>query len=545
MTTTHSSAQTVSPVARLIALLRLERNDLWVAIVFSVAIGVLSLAAPIATQALVNTVAFGSLIQPLVFLTLLVLGLLAVSAVLQALRFHVVEMLQRRLFVRMASESVHRLLHARVDVLRENNGPELVNRFLDVVTVQKAGATLLIDGLSIFTQTFAGMALLAVYHPWLLAFDAGLLVAVLVVLIPAGHGAIETAVKESKSKYALVAWLEETARNERTFRATAPARFAAERTDSLVQNYLGYRTKHFRIVMRQLTGSLVLQAIASATLLGVGGMLVIERQLTLGQLVAAELVVAAVLASITKLAKHLEIFYDLLASLDKLGSLTDLPGEMSGSGSVESTGPAAISMRGPSFHVDVHPGEKVALCGLSGSGKSSLIDTICGYRDAHGTSVTFDGVDIRSLKLGEYRSQTGLVRGVEIFHGSILDNIRVGRDLSVASMQRTLEQVGLWSTIQDLPRGLETILSTGGHPLSEGQKQALMIVRAIAGNPRLLIIDETLDAVQDSAERELLTSILFAPDAPWTLLLVTARVDLERRCSRIVEVTRHGLKEVA
>lgn len=541
----ESRIDPLSPHHRLFALLRLERNDLWVAVVFSLAIGLLTLAVPITTQALVNTVAFGTLLQPLVVLSVLVFTLLVVSAVLQTIRFHVVEVLQRRVFVRLASECLHRLLHARADVLRLCNGPEVVNRFLDIVIVQKAGATLLVDGLSVLMQTVTGMALLGVYHPSLLAFDAVLLAALLVVIFPAGIGAIPTAVKESKAKYALVAWLEELARNSLTFRGEAQARFAAHRCDELVRHYLTYRSKHFRILLRQFAGSLLLQAIASAALLGVGGMLVISRQLTLGQLVAAELVVAAILSGISKLAKHLESFYDLLASLDKLGTLTDLPGETSGKLHPPDNTPVAIVVRSPHFNLAIAPREKVALRGISGSGKSTLLDALTGYTSLPRLSVELDGVDIRNLALRQLRSGTALVRGVELFHGSILDNVRVGRELSADQVQRALEQVGVWTVIQALPNRLETVLATCGAPLSEGQKQALMMARAIVGSPRLLLIDEALDSVQDSVERELFTTLLFDSMSCWTLVLVTAREDLIGRCDRVITLTPEGLQEAA
>ena len=535
----------ISPQQRLFALLKLERNDLAVAAIFSLAIAALTLAVPIATQALVNTVSFGTLLQPLVLLSIIVLVLLLVSSVLQSIRFYVVEVLQRRVFVRLASESAHRLLHAKLEALRLQNGPELVNRFLDIVTVQKAGSTLLVDGLSVFTQTITGMALLGIYHPWLLAFDAVLLSAMLIVMFPLGFGAVHTAVNESKAKHALVGWLEEIARNATTFRGIAQCEFAMQKCDSMVEKYLSYRSQHFRILLRQFGGSLLLQALASAALLGLGGMLVIDRQLTLGQLVAAELVVTAVLSGISKLAKHLEMFYDLLASLDKLGALTDIPGETHGDDPSQCRGPAAVLVRAPQYRMQIARGEKVALRGLSGSGKSTLLDAICGYAEIAGMAVEIDGADIRNLRLRELRTDVALVRVAEIFQGTVIDNVRVGRELSSAQVQDALELVGVWPIVQALPLGLNTAIATGGWPLSEGQKQALMMARAIIGEPRLLIIDEALDAIQDSQERELLTEILFAKDAPWTSLLVTSREDLMNRCDRVLTLSREGLEEAA
>ncbi len=531
------------PHRRLLALLSAERSDLWVAVIFSIAIGLLSLAVPVATQALVNTVAFGNLLQPLLVLSLIVLCVLSVSAALQLFRYRVVEMLQRRVFVRLASESVNRLLRARTDVLRLQNGPEVVNRFLDIVTVQKAGASLLVDGLSVAMQTLMGMILLGLYHPWLLAFDAVILAALFIVIIPLGAGAIDTAIGESKAKYALVGWLEEIARNTTTFRGESQARFAFDRCDALVHEYLNYRAKHFRIVLRQFAGSLALQAMASAALLGVGGLLVIQRQLTLGQLVAAELVVAAVLSGISKFSKHLETFYDLLAALDKLGALTSLAVEPSGHEPLpSSSAPVSLAIRGRGFSLDLPPGGSIGLTGASGAGKSALIDTICGYADAPGGAVEIDGVDIRNLRLDQVRSQVVVVRAPEIFHGSILDNVRVGRNLTSAAVQRALAQVGAWDAIQDLPDGVDSVLATGGAPLPDSRKQMLNFARAVAGHPRLLIVDEALDAIQDSGHRENLAALLFDPASPWTLILVSSRPELLRRCSRLLHLPSGELK---
>jgi len=535
------------PFARLRQILRLESDALSIAIIYSASVGLLSLAMPVATQSLVNTIAFGNLLQPLVVLSLLVLTVLSISAVLQALRFHVVEILQRRIFVRISSDSANRLLRARADALREQNGPELVNRFLEVVTLQKSASTLLVDGLSVLMQTVIGMILLAVYHPWLLAFDILMLAGILLVTFPLGFGAVSTAIQESKAKYDLVAWLEETARFPATFRGRAAMSYALRRTDRLVGEYLTHRSAHFRILLRQYLGALGLQAIASAALLGVGGWLVISRQLTLGQLIAAELVVTVVVSGFSKLGKHLEVFYDLLAAMDKLGYLTDIPLESTGAEPpLRATGPVRVTLRGGPWPLEIPPGQRVAITGHSGSGKSRLIDTICGYRPVPDGAIEIDGVDIRQLRLSDLRATMALVRSVEIFHGTILENLRVGRDnLDIPAINDALARTGLLKQVAALPAGLDTMLATGGTPLSEGQSQALVMARAIAGRPSFLAIDETLDHIQDVEERQLLLDTLFDSQAPWTLLVATARADILERCQRVIHLEGGTVREAA
>src|SRR5688572_1350173 len=132
-----SPSTVLTPLARLVALLRTERRDVLLIVVYSVAIGLLSLAVPVAAQSLVNTIAFGAVLQPLVVLATIVFAALLAAGALQLLRAWGVEMVQRRIFVRLAGQVADRLLRVRVEAFDRQNGPELVNRFFDVTTVQK------------------------------------------------------------------------------------------------------------------------------------------------------------------------------------------------------------------------------------------------------------------------------------------------------------------------------------------------------------------------------------------------------------------------
>lgn len=547
----------VHPWERLKDLLRVESNEFWVAVLYSLAIGMVSLVLPVAVQALVNSVAFGTVLQPIVVLTAMVFLALCFSTILTAYRHWVVELIQRRLFVRMAGQATVKLVNVDPQAFDRYHGPELVNRFLDVATVQKTSAGLLIDGLSVFTQTVIGMVLLAVYHPWLLAFDVLLLISILVVLFPMGRGAIPTSVKESKAKYAVVAWLEEIARHQISFRTRVGARLAEEKTNSLVTDYLKHRASHFRILMRQIVGSFMLQAFASASLLGVGGWLVVERQLTLGQLVAAEIVVALVVSSFTKFGKHLESYYDLMAAVDKLGYLTDLPSERTGGEPLPGReGPASVRIAGASVITDSRgvllksvsiefaQGSKTGIVGGTGSGKSTLLDLVYGLRVPQSGYLEFNGRDYREIRLGDLRDRISLVREPEIFEGTLMENLRLGLDTCDSDDARAvLKKVGLLDHILELPEGLNTKLQTGGLPLSPGQRVQLVLARALLRQPKLLILDESLDWLDDLLEREMLLDALFAPGAPWTLIVVSQSEDILARCDRVLEVRDRQVRE--
>jgi len=540
------------PLRRLLGLLRPESRDIGVVIVYSIGVGVLSLAVPITAMAVVNTTALATLVQQLLVLCLALLVSLGLASLLRVLQTIVVEYLQQRIFVRVVADLAYRLPRVELKAFDRQHGPELVNRFFDVLTVQKASATLLLDGVAVVLQMVVGLALLAFYHQVLLGFDVLLMAGLAFVVVGLGRGAVPSAIRESRAKYMVAGWIEEMARHPIAFKFNGGPYFARERADELARRYLLARQSHFRIVLRQIAFALGLQTLAITALLGLGGYLVIEGQLTLGQLVAAEIVVTLVVASFTKLGKQLESYYDLLAAMDKLGQLTDLPLEREdGVAHHARTKGAAVRFHQVGFiyeeghrtvldglDLSIEAGERVALVGPNGAGKSTLIDLLFGMRTPTRGYIEIDGMDLRDIRLESLRNHIAVVKGIEIFEGSVFDNVRMGREhLTLADVRHALEVVGLLNDILDFPEGLQTRLSTGGTPLSLGQAERLMLARAIAGSPRLLVLDEVLDDMDQEVRNEVLPAIT-GPDARWTLLVVTHSQDVARLCDRQVRLTR-------
>ncbi len=549
-----------APHRRFFGLLRPERADIVTILLFSVVNGVLLLATPLAVDAVVNNIAFGGqqkvYVQALAVLAFALFAFLALLAVLRAGQHYVMEVIQRRLFLRVMADLAWRLPRVEAAAVEQTRGPELVNRFFEVVTVQKSASLLLLEGVNLVLSAVIGLLVLGFYHPFLLAFDIVLVAALVFVVFVMGRGAVSTSIRESYAKHAVAGWLEQMALFPLLFRSEGAAEFGLRRIDELGREYLAARRAHFRVLLPQITGLLALQAIASTALLTIGAALVLRGELTLGQLVASELIVGAIVASVAKFGKHLESWYDVMAAVDKLGLLADLPIEREhGEAPVRTDAPAELELRRVTFGYDplrplfedlslkVESGTHVAIVSAAGCGASTLLDLVYGMQDPQQGMVLVDGLDLRHWDLAELRRQVALVRGTEIVDGTVIENVRLGRDhLSLDDVRRALEAVGLIDAVLQFPDGMNTRLRPGGRPLSSSQRRRLVLARAIIGVPRLLLVDELLDGLDIEAVGEL-EEYLFADGVPWTLVLVTRDPDLVARCDQVVHLGECHLSE--
>jgi ABC-type bacteriocin/lantibiotic exporter with double-glycine peptidase domain len=543
----------VSPIKRFMGLIQPEMKDVWTLASFSVITGLLYLALPLAVNALVSNLAFGTQSAPfqqaLLVIALALFAFLLLSAVIRGLQYYVAEVIQRRIFVRVAADIAYRLPRVKADSLDGVHAPEMVNRFLDVVTVQKSTAMLLLDGINLVLGGFIGLVVLGFYHPFLLAFTLVLVLALGFIVFGLGRGAVSTSIQESICKYDVVNWLEELARYPRLFKGPGGYQLASVRADELARSFLSARSSHFRILFRQISGLLLLEVIASSALLMVGGWLVLKAQLTLGQLVASELIVSAVVASLSKLAKKFEAWYDALSAVDKLGHLVDLeieaedgdfPRVKGGGLNVEVDNLTFAYPNGREVLANVsfavRAGGRVALTGSQGSGCSTMLDLLLALRFPSSGHITVDGLDLRSWYLEELRGSVMLVRSQDIVNGTIAENIRLGRpEVGLDDVQAALKAVGLFEDIMALAAGVQTSLVTGGLPLSSRQRTRLLLARAIVLKPKLLLLDDVFDGM-DTASMSELTDVILDPERPWTVIIGTRDPLVAAKCGQQVSL---------
>ena len=543
----RSATGTGSPWARLRALMALEASELGGLVLYAVILGAASLAVPIAVQVLVNTIALGSLLQPLVVLAALLLGVLTVSGTVQVIESYAAEVLQRRMFVRVAEDFARRLPEATYQVYGEQNIRELATRFFEVVSVQKSMGKLLLDGLTLALQTAVGLLLLGFYHPLLLAFDVALLLA-LSAVVGLGYGAVSTAVDESAAKYRTAAWLQTVAAQPLLFKRASGAVFASVRADALTRAYLGTRRRHYRRVLRQLIGGVGVQVLTLVALLGLGGWLVIEGELTLGQLVAAELVVGMIVAGFAKLGRQFETGYDLLAALDKLGHVLDLPRDVRAHAQSPQD-PLGLELCGVTVQADpraalegvharIEPGARVRLTGGTERQRRVLLELLAGIVPSEAGVLRALGTPADVWHPAQLRECALLVGPGDFVEGTVLDNLRVvDPSLDEDAAMNALRAVRLSERVAELPAGLRTQVLSVGSPFTPSEVARLALARALVASPGLLVLDHALDAIGlDGGEHQEVLDRFLSPKAPWTVIATSDDPKVRARLTGTIDL---------
>lgn len=535
-----------SPLERLWELLYVERGNIGLVYAYATLVGLFSLTLPLGVQAIIGLVSGGLLLQPVVLLIgFVVLGTLA-TGVLQVLQLAAVESIQQRIFARFALEFSLRVPRVGLEETWHEDLPERMNRFFEVVTIQKSLGKLLTGTTTALLQVVFGLLLLTFYHPYFTLFGLALVVTLALIVRLTGPKGLETSLKESTYKYRAVHWLEEIARAVTTFKAAGRSTPALEQMDAHVSGYLKYRQRHFRVLVTQAMAAIGFKVVVTGALLILGSALVIDRQITLGQFVAAELVIVTVLAGIEKLVNSIAEVYDVITSVVKLGHVTELPLERATGLALADGKGLGVRLQNVSYRysdadrdalsdisIDIAPGERLAVTGSDGSGESTLLNVLAGLLPTCRGVLQYDGITHRDVDPASLRDHIGLILATApFFDGTVEENIALGRtDIGPAAVRDALVRVGAADEVQAMPKGVQTELMNDGRGLPTSLRVRLLVARAIVNRPRLLLVDEWLTNIEPDARREL-TALLTDRTAPWTLVIVSHAREMLEACDR-------------
>jgi ABC-type bacteriocin/lantibiotic exporter with double-glycine peptidase domain len=542
----------LTPLNRLTNLLKLDRKDILQVFFYAIFAGLVSLSLPLGIQAIINLIQSGRVSVSWIVLVVIVIIGVALVGILSIMQLRITENLQQKIFVRSSFEFSYRLPKIKFEEYYNQYPPELANRFFDTITIQKGASKLLIDFSTALLQIIFGIILLSLYHPVFIFFGLVLISLLYIIFKFSFASGLDTSMKESKYKYKVVGWLQEIARNNFSFRKKNNYEFALKKNDKLVSEYLKYRERHFTIIKRQYTQLIVFKVIITAGLLLIGGFLVLNQQMNIGQFVAAEIIILLVINSVEKIVIGLETFYDVLTAVEKIGQITDLQIEISqdttneicyNNITLEAENIKFKFSDSPDYilndiNLKIQNEEKILLDGNNGSGKTTLIRILCGLLDPVSGSLFINDDTYRKIDLEQYRSQIGtILTGETPFEGTILENITFKNpSITQDQIKWAIDSVKLGSFIKSLPNGLDTKILPEGKQLSSSNAQKILLARSIINNPKILFFEEALDKMDTEIAKEVI-DFLTAKENKWTLIVSSKNSYWKEKCTRTITMT--------
>jgi putative ABC transport system ATP-binding protein len=495
------------------------------AAVYGVAISMLSLATPISVQLLINSVAHTALPAPLWTLSGVLFLLLLLVAVLSAFRVHLMALFERRVFARVVAEITIRAVHARDPFFGDTGKADLFNRYFDLTVVQKAVPSLLIGGFTIVLQSAVGLAITSFYHPFFLAFNVVLLLALLVIWLMWSRGSLTSAVALSHAKHDAARWLESVGGSNGFYKSSRHLDFAMDRSEAVTATYVDRHRRYFRYSFAQTLGCLLLYALASAALLALGGNLILAGELSIGQLVAAELILSGVFYGVSQLGWYLDTFYDLVASSEELSLLFAIPQERAPAARAEGPRDGAVALRDvrlgdTRFDFAVKSGEQLVTVPQAGIDRVLSMVLKRHLTPDHGL-VSVGGSDLGGLDMYLLRSEVVVLDRPTIVDVTIREYLALAAPGATgAAMLDALDAVGLGGRITTLAEGLDTQLASSGWPLTIGEVMELKLANALLARPKVLVLSSLFDVM---APDRLAGALARLRAAGTTVLLCTGR----------------------
>ncbi|MFM7663514.1 MAG: peptidase domain-containing ABC transporter [Bacteroidota bacterium] len=540
---THSN---LTPFKRLLSILKPDNSEIRNVYIFAVFSGIVGLGLPLGIQSIVNFIQMGRVSTSWIILVILVMLAIIISGLLNIAQMRITENLQQRIFVRSAFDFTHRIPLLNTEELTKKYAPELPNRFFDTITIQKGLSKLILDFASASLQIIFGLILLSFYHSFFIFFGIALLALLYVVFKITAERGFKSSLRESNYKYKIAHWLQQIAYTRFSFKMAGTPNYLMHRTDSYLVEYLKSRNEHFRVLKQQYLYLIGFKSIIAMTLLVIGGILVLNQTMNIGQFVAAEIIILLILSSVEKMIVSLETVYDLLTAVEKIGQVTDLPlEEEKGMEIPDNYGGFSIDFQQVSYenelnnemvldhlNLSVAANEHVSISSQN-SVSINLMFCMIGnvYTPKHG-SITINNVPIANINREFLRNRIGNMLHQDLLvNASLLENISLGRSyVSFGEIQSLCDQLKLTHQIQQLKEGYDTLLNPEGHFLPKDCIRKILIARALVGRPKLILLEEPLHDIRQD-ERSLILSILTSLQDT-TLLVQTEDPEVLRSMKR-------------
>ena len=527
----------ISPIVaarKLIAVLQLDKKEVSAIYIYAILAGLVQLVTPLGIQSIIGFVMAGALSTSIVVLIAVVVLGVFLNGLFQIRQLQIIEKIKQKIYTRDALSFAQKIPHLNLEKLDNYYLPELVNRFFDTINLQKGIEKILLEIPAAFIQILFGIILLSLYHPIFIAFGIVLVLLLYIILATTLPKGFTKSLLASDYKYKTAGWLQELARVVKTFKYGEKTSLHIEKTDDLVSNYLVARTSYFKILLTQFWSLVVFKIIITAAMLIVGVYLLLNQQINIGQFIAADIVILAVISSVEKLIQTLDKAYDTLTAIEKLDKIKSAELESAGSEKITANNGIKIDFKNVSFsypngksvlndvNIDIKEGEKVLIVGNSGSGKSTLLRLLTGTFTNFTGSIRINNIALGSYSIDSLRSNTGvLISQQDIFQGTIRDNVTMG-DSSITNddLYNITKITGLESFVEELEIGFDTVIDPAGKKLPEKIKQGVLLARALLSKKSLMLLENPFDGIEkDTIEN---VKALMAKSENTTMLVTAA-----------------------
>ncbi|MDT0678703.1 peptidase domain-containing ABC transporter [Autumnicola musiva] len=542
----------LTPFQRFVGLLKLERKDFLQIIYYAIFAGLVSLSVPLGIQAIVNLMQGARISTSWIVLVIVVTIGVGFVGVLQLMQIRILENVQQKIFTRASFEFIYRFPKIKMDQLKNFYPPELANRFFDVLIIQKGLSKVFIDFPAALTQVVFGLILLSLYHPFFIIYGILLVLLIYIGFKITGKKGLDASISESKYKYRIAHWIQEVARTLVSFKISGRTNLAISRNDRMLSEYLDAREGHFQVLRIQFVQLIIFKVLVTGGLLAIGGMLVLNQQMNIGQFVAAEIIILLIIGSVEKIILGLESFYDILTSLEKMGQVVDKELEdQTGEEPFQVGVPLTVELDNVNYrgfnnekilknvNLTVNPNDKILLKGINGAGKSTLLKLVAGLIQPASGDVYVNDISLKNIKLSHYRALLGhSITEESPFEGTLLENITLGdKNISKQVIQWALENTGLLGFVKQQPKGLNTMIYPEGIQVPYSISRKIILARSIVKRPSLLILNDPLDQL-DPDEKDKILKFLFSKEHNWSIIVASNDEKWEKYCNRIIRIEK-------